>query len=510
MLLRGHLHPAILLLRLFDGLRQSVFPAVLGLFADRMFLAVAGVVFLVQLGSGLVRYLTFYYVLTEDELRTREGVLHRQERRIPIDRIQDLGFESTLLRRFLGLAVVRVETASGQGVEAVLDSLARSEAENLREVLLSLRARRRTAVAGDDIAAAGKAPATLPLDPEWVVHRTDAGMLLLRGLTDLRIGAMLVAAFGAYEVADRLGMLTQLRGVGSTFYDWLRGFPIAVAGGMLLLLVGGVLTVSVAFAAVGNLMAFHGFQLSLRANSLLCRFGLLTTRQKTLPRERVQRVRVEQTWLRRLLGVATARADSAGSGRGVGEEAQGGFDVVVPLAPLPRIEDLLPAVLPFLSHSSVPLQRASRLLVVRVFVRGCLQTAFVVSLVLPFAGPAAWFALLLLPFAWLIGQLYWQGLAYGLFEQHLYLRTGILGSYQVLVPTAKVQAVSVRRGPLQRVLGLSELLVFVAGGPPTSIPDLPRKDAERLLETLSARATAAAGREWMGAPCWIPPGGCVG
>ena len=122
-LLRGHLHPAVLLLSLIGGLRSAAFPCLLGLVADRMFLILGGVLFLVQVGTGLVRYLTFHYVLTEDELRTREGVLHRQERRIPIDRIQDLGFESTILRRILGLTVVRVETASGQGVEAVLDSL---------------------------------------------------------------------------------------------------------------------------------------------------------------------------------------------------------------------------------------------------------------------------------------------------------------------------------------------------------------------------------------------------
>ena len=114
----GHLHPAILLLRLLDALRQAAFPVVLGVFIDGWFLALGGALFVMHLGYSLARYLTLEYRLTIEELRIREGLLYRQERRIPLDRIQDLGFESTILRRALGLTVVLVETASGRGVAA--------------------------------------------------------------------------------------------------------------------------------------------------------------------------------------------------------------------------------------------------------------------------------------------------------------------------------------------------------------------------------------------------------
>ena len=304
-LLKGHLHPAVLLLRLLDGLRSAVLPLLLGLLDYRLLILAAGM-FLFHLGYGLARYLTFQYRLTRSELVTREGILNRQERRIPIDRVQDLGFESTILRRLLRITVVRVETASGKGAEAVLDSLGRAEAGDLREVLLRARSGRRPAV-GDQAGAAVAA------EPEWLVFRAGSGALLLRGLSDLRLGAILVAGFAALEMADQLGFLLSLQGVASSFFDWVKGFPLALAAAMLLLLIGAVLGISVIASAIGNLMVFHGFALTLREDSLLCRYGLFTTRQKTLPRARIQRFRVEQTWLRRLLGVAVARADSAGT-----------------------------------------------------------------------------------------------------------------------------------------------------------------------------------------------------
>ena len=496
-LLQGNLHPAVLLLRLLEGIRQSVFPLLLGVAVDRVFLALAGGMFLLNVGHGLLRYLTFHYTLTRSELRTREGVLSRQERRIPIDRIQDLGFESTILRRALSLCVVRVETASGQGVEAILDSLARSDAEQLRETLLSLRAPAPQPGSPDPAhgAAASPAVAAAP-EPEWTVFTAESGLLLLRGFTDLRFGAMAVAAYGSYEVADQLGLLTRLQGAGSSFEQWLRGFPVAVIALVLAGLVFAVLAFSAVTAALGNVLAFHGFRLTLRADALSCRFGLLTTRQKTLPRARIQRVRVEQTWLRRLLSVAVVRADSAGAGRGVDDEAPGGFDVIVPLAPLPRIDALLPAALPGLERTAPEPRRVSRKLVVRMAARGVIESLVLVAVLwVQFGGTAA-FALLWIAFAWLVGRLTWQGLSFSLSPDHLSITSGILGSYRVLVPTAKVQAVSLRRGPLQRALGLAEVAVFVAGGPPTRIPDLDVRDARVMLDELAAVAARAAGRDW--------------
>jgi putative membrane protein len=498
-LLSGHLHPLVLLLRLLDGLRQSVFPLILGIASEPVFLAVAAVVFLLHVGQGLLRYLTFHYTLTTDELRTREGLLHRQERRIPIDRIQDLGFESTLLRRALGLAVVRIETASGQGVEAVLDSLSHADAERLRETLLAARSLRVGAVESvdsNDPAATAAAPIAPMPDPEWTVYVAQSSLLLLRGLTDLRFGAMAVAAYGAYELADQLGLLTRLQGVGDSFEQWLRGFPTVVAASLLAALVAAVLAFSSATAALGNLVAFHGFRLTLRADALSCRFGLITTRQKTLPRARIQRVRVEQTWLRRLLSVAVARADSAGAGRGVDDEAPGGYDVIVPLAPLPRIGALLPAALPGFENERGTVRRASPRLVLRLAARGAIEAIVLTAALWPAVGASAAFALLWMPVAWLLGRLAWHGLEFGLFDRHLYLRTGLIGHYRVYVPTHKVQAVSLHRGPLQRALGLAEIAVFVAGGPPTRVPDLELADAQAMLADLASRAALAAMQDW--------------
>jgi membrane protein YdbS with pleckstrin-like domain len=331
-LAKGHLHPAILLLRLFDALQRAVFPVVAGLVLPgyRWLLAVGAVLFVLQLGYALARYLTLEYTLTAAELRIREGLLERQERRIPLDRIQDLGFESTLLRRFLGLAVVLVETASGRGVEARLDALGRADAEHLREVLLAARA---AAVAAPAVGATDEIAAPAAPEPEWLVHRSTTGELLLRGLTDLRLSAFVLTGFAALRASSEFDFVFRLAGVGQSLRGWIGQFPPLMIGLILLGLLAIVVLFGVLATMIGNLVQFHGFALTLRGDVLQRRFGLLTTRQKTLPRPRIQRVTYEQPWLRRLLGVGVVKADSA---RAAAATTEGAGDAASAVAIDPR------------------------------------------------------------------------------------------------------------------------------------------------------------------------------
>lgn len=495
-LARGHLHPAILLLRLYDAMRQALFPALLGLF-DRWFLVLAIVLFVVQLGYALARYLTLEYTLTADELRVREGLLERQERRIPLDRIQDLAFESTILRRLLGLSVVLVETASGTGAEARLDALSKAQAEHLREVLLAARSNR--PVAPTASAEGGAAPAAAvppPSEPEWVVHRTTAGQLLLRGITDLRLSAFFVTGFAALELADQFDVAVRLQGVARGFRDWLSQFSPAMLALLLLALLGAVISFGVVAATIGNLVTFHGFVLTLRGDVLQRRFGLLTTRAKTLPRARIQRASIEQTWLRRLLGVAVVKADSAGGSRGQGEDSAGGFDVVVPLCQVSEADRLLPALLPGIEGAVFGWQRGSPRLVLRMTVQGALLAAVVLPLAWAGVGPWSLLALGIVPVWALLGVLVYHNLGFARGGTFVALRHGIVGRHLAYLPTAKVQAIVVRQGPIGILLGLADLTVFVAGGSPTRIPDLLIRDARSLALGLAADAAAAAAADW--------------
>ncbi|MEO6595957.1 MAG: PH domain-containing protein, partial [Planctomycetota bacterium] len=371
---------------------------------------------------------------------------------------------------------------------------------NLREVLLAARTAttaRPTAVesvAQPGVGVAAQAPA--PPSPEWIVHRSTTGELLLRGMTDLRLSAFVVTGFAALQFADQFGFAVRLRGLAGTFQGWLGQFPPLYMALILIALLLAVMAFGVITATLGNLVQFHGFQLQLRGDVLQRRYGLLTTRQKTLPRARIQRVTLEQPWLRRLLGLAVVKADSAGGSRAQGEDNTGGWDVVVPMARLPLADAMLPALLPGIERTTFPWQRGSPRLVLRTTLQGVLLAAFAVPALWQFTGPMALLALLLVPLWALIGVLVWRNLGFALGGEFFALRHGIVGRYFAYVPTKKVQAVVVHRGPIAQLLGLAELTVYVAGGSPTRLPDLTVGDARRIATDIGKRAAAAAALDW--------------
>jgi putative membrane protein len=502
-LAKGHLHPAILLLRLIDALRQAVFPFILGAAFNHPALYIIALgLFVVQLGYALMRYLTLEYTLTTEELRIREGLLHRQERRIPLDRIQDLGFESTILRRALGLAVVMVETASGRGVEARLDALSRDDAEHLREVLLASRKAsiQSNAAVADSQTGEEQSPPTDNTPPqqeaEWLVHRTTWQELMLRGATDMRLSAFLVSGYAAYELANQLGLVTELAGVAETFQDWLFALPPALVLGILAGLLILVMALGIITSTLGNLVQFHDFQMVLRGDVLQRRYGLLTTRQKTLPRARIQRVTMEQTWLRRLLGYSVIKADSAGGSRMDGQDTTAGWDVVVPLTRATTAHALLPAMLPGIENTSFVWNRGSAKLVARTALQGVLLSVVAISSLWWNLGPKTLFALLLIPIWTLLGILIFRNLGWARGDDFFALQHGIIGKNFACVPTTKVQAVVIRQSLVGQLLGIADLTVYVAGGSPTRIPDLTISDARQLSHELSQRAAAAAAADW--------------
>lgn len=82
-----------------------------------------------------------------------------------------------------------------------------------------------------------------------------------------------------------------------------------------------------------------------------------------------------------------------------------------------------------------------------------------------------------------------HAIGYVLREDDMVFRRGILFSRLVAVPYGRMQLIDVNRGPVARLLGLSELrLVTAAASTGVTVPGLPEHDAAVLRDTLVSRA----------------------
>lgn len=118
------------------------------------------------------RYITLRYRLDEEGVHMKVGILFRREVNLTYARIQDIHLRSGFVQRWLGLADVQVQTASGNaGAELVIEGF--KQFEEIRDFLYS-----RMRGARND----GKPPAlhatTTTAIPEALAGENTAGLLL--------------------------------------------------------------------------------------------------------------------------------------------------------------------------------------------------------------------------------------------------------------------------------------------------------------------------------------------
>jgi putative membrane protein len=120
----------------FRGLPAELAPhrTLLTYYSLKSLLAGPGVLFL--LPFLYFRYRTLRYVVDEEGITMRWGILFRREISLTFSRIQDIHLSSNVVERWLGLAKIQVQTASGSSsAEMTIEGLPQFEA--MRDFLYS-------------------------------------------------------------------------------------------------------------------------------------------------------------------------------------------------------------------------------------------------------------------------------------------------------------------------------------------------------------------------------------
>lgn len=477
------LHPLTLLFESIRIGRALILPAIagaVGTASDDPSRAIAlglGILAIPTLAFSIGKYVSFRYRRIGDELILDSGVIQRQRRIIPLARVQNIDVRQNLLERIFDVAELRVETAGGTRTEAVLAVLSRSEADSLRAEFLGRR----------DAADAAAAVPTVP-ETEVLAHLSTAE-LSLAGATANEVGLVAAAIGGALQFLDDFALERILSDLDpESLIPAAPAVAIAgavVAGLVLLVVAGWVLSVA------GTVIGYHDLTLERTGDELHERYGLLARREASLPLRRVQAVRLEESLLRRPLGLAALRIETAGSAPG--QRQRGKSEAFVPLVRRADAPALVARVLDGFDLGAIRLLRVHPRARRRIFVRYSVPVV-VAAGVLGFAQHPGWLALLLLlaP-ARLLAEAQYRHRGYALVAGHVVARHGVFNRVTCVVPTRKVQTLHVQAAPFQRRHGLATLIVDSAGGTRgvARVIDLAEHDAYALLNTLAERAGRA-------------------
>ena len=504
------LHPSTVWLPFMDGLSGLIVSAIVALFFTPVFLfwvVLPGIV-LVSLGYQIYVYLTFRFRVTRAELILDSGIVSRRERRIPFDRIQETRIRQGLWHRMLNLASLEITTAGSDAEEARLNVITRQRAESLEAAIRSVG---QTSTGSILVAQAADYQC-----------RLSYRELVLGGLT-----STVVTAIGAVLAAILYFQL--FVGVGSRWMEsteqkvdrkleqripqelsdsWLgirsRVPDLGPLDPVVDFYFDDTLAKSLSLAALGMIgsvlayvVRYHGYQFTRKSDLLTTTYGLLTRHYGSLPRDRIQALKMEEGILRRPFNLVSIRVDSAGDRHEI-EEAKK-RDVLVPVADKRLAEEVARQAIPGVNDWHPQWKRISRLAIMRGSKKWWLLLALAVGQTYWLVG---WYCLAWLPVFPLVYFLNWQGYrntGYWLGESHFLSRRGWLNRATTCIPIKNVQNVSTRQNLFDRRLGLATLSIDTAGQSNTGggpvLRHLPLEDAVKIRQTIASRV-AASGISW--------------
>lgn len=479
------LHPLTVVFAATGIARSMIWPAIAGGVgvggrldaALPIFLAVLAIPALI---GAAVKYARYRWHLTAEELVLESGLLNRRNRVIPFARVQNVEVRQGPVQRVFGVAELRVETAgSGREAEAVLSVLSVEDAQGARAELLAGRR-----------GAAAAAPPSAADEAEPPLARLSTGDVLLAGATANEAGVIAAALAGLLQFADGIPF-PLLESAADEVARRTQGAMLLTAA----MLVAAFLVLGWIISIGGAVLRYHGFTLRRSGDELRKRYGLLTVHEGSVPLERVQAVRVEESILRQALGCASLQVETAGGAPG----QRGGAEAFVPLAAMSDVPRLVRGVFSDAALEGVVLTRVHPRARLRMARRGLLTllvlwAPFWVARHLdlhPAGALAPWLALLL-PVPLLMAGWQYRNRGWALQPGYLLARSGVMNRVTWIVPDRKLQTLHLRATPFQRRLGLATLVVdTAAGGRQAAIVDLAEPVARELLDTLRDRVSAA-------------------
>ncbi len=476
------LHPLSLLhrfLRSLPAVLLGLLPVIMGRSRvdDTILLVLLLLYGFVAIPLIAAQYLRFRYWTTPREIVIHSGIFTRRKRNIPLERVQNIAIERSLLPRMLGTARVKIETAGSDQAEGVLEYVRLEEARRIRRIVRDFREAPRDPYRTEAPPPQAEQPA-----PE-ALFRLPMRRLLLSGAFRFSLLYIAIAFSGFQVLADATGVTendlegwlyrlgAEEQALADSSARWLIAATLAACAIVLGWLCGLLLQV----------VRYYSFELRLDGARLQIRRGLLTVREGILPLRRLQALIIRTNPVMRRFGWFRLELQTIGH-----DVSKVGNETAVPFARLDETLQVATRVKPFRFPETF--HRVSRRTIRRISVRYYLVLLLLVCSAGLFWQPAVW-GLCAAPLIYWFAVQQYRRHGYALSEEYLFIRRGVFRQRTWIIPVERFQ-VFYRQGTLfQRRLGLRSLIVDTAGALPLSSPrivDLRAEQAAILMDHVYA------------------------
>lgn len=480
-------YPLTILFDLIIQAKHLFFPAlILFVFnhdSTNAFITYGRIVLYIYVGGMLayllMKWVSYKYRLDDTAFHLYEGILTKKKQTIPFSKIQNINRHTTLLHRIFKVTSIRFETGMvGDDSRVEFAVISVNEADRLeaytKQAVRLEKEPEAEGKAGDSTEEIG----TPYITPERVIHFTPTKKEIIKAsFTSLSFLGMITLLIWAYfKLTEYIDVEEQVVGIYSLIMSsWIWITLTAV----------GLLVLSIVFGMVTTYIRYGKYEISSDHDRIYIAKGVIEETTFSIAKERVQAIKIKQSLLKRMLGLAEVKLTVVGGDSDSDKDKQD-VSSLYPFLPIKRAYEMIAEILPAYEVTEKMTSLPRKSLWVRLVRSSWIWLIGTGALF--YFKPNIWgweqawwvisIALALIILAFEVIEFY--NTRYTLNDHFIQFQTGSLTTTLYISKREKIIEVNVKRGLLQKQLGLASIKTVNRAKPVShkGVTDVPIELAE--------------------------------
>jgi len=399
---------------------------------------------------AIVKYWRFtYYLSVDNEFIVEEGVFSRSKISIPFDRIQSVDFEQNLIHQIFGVVKLKIDTAGSKNEEASLRAIDINKAKLIKSVILSY---------SKDVTTVEESEEVEKVETEHTIFQLDTFSLVKVGLTKNVFSSLLLIIALGYQIIDNLNQV----GFKDSVKNYIDGATneIAKTDTIFIVIVLGIfIFISFIVNLIRAVITHFELRLERQNDSFVLSQGLFNRRISTAKESKIQTL----SWNNNLFEGFLKMNELVIKHASASEATKKNSMIVLGVNKM-HIQTVMTML--FGKHFSIPQEfsSVSRKLFYRLILLAtlplCLYFGLIYLKVLFYSN----LSIFIFGFAVLTFHYYQKKKCFAIDNDFLYIKGGVFGYSQVILPLHTVNNVTLKSTPYQRQNNLATIKLYHGAG----------------------------------------------
>ncbi|MXN90393.1 PH domain-containing protein [Flavobacterium sp. Sd200] len=263
-----------------------------------------GIILVITLIIGYLNYLNFRFFVDEDtqEFVVSKGILKKTRIGIPLDKIQQVNINQSLLQKIIGVHALEVDTAGSNKKEIIIKAISHEHALILKERLLQ------STDAFEEVEETNTETAVSPKKQKPFIE-VSLLSLLKTGITSnyIRSFGLLLAFF--ISTLQHLDELFKYGNVDDKVIEEYVNTDVVLR--FVSFIIFAIIFLTLMVNLVRTIVRYYNFRVTKEQNSLLLSHGLINTRNTIIRPEKVQIVTVGRNYFQKKFDINDVKVRQA-------------------------------------------------------------------------------------------------------------------------------------------------------------------------------------------------------